>query len=97
MPITAEFKGRKRPKTWNMDSEEAYPFSDLANIVLLQADGKELDVILTSFANIPRTKAASQVWVGPFAHQILANLGSLMQGSRVHGNSFGAATAPMEA
>jgi len=74
MPLLIESKGRK-PLQWNMNGEDAFPTMDVHDIKLLQADGKELAIILSSYKGIPITgNHTSQVWVGLFAQQIFANL-----------------------
>jgi len=65
---------KKRPTNWGINGEDVFPSLKLQDIVLLQADGEELEIIVSNFSGIPRTKELSQVWVGVFAQQIFANL-----------------------
>lgn len=46
----------------------------LYDCYLIQADGDELDYILSNFSNIPKTNKKLQVWTGDFANFIWQNL-----------------------
>lgn len=98
--LTIETK-KGKPQTWHLGSEDVFPSPKLDEIVSVQADEAELALILDQFDGIPRTKEHSQVWVGPFAAQIMANLNGVVasaqrrgKGRRQKGGAAG--TAPME-
>lgn len=63
-------------RTWHVGT--SFPFAcpeiEQADVFTIQADGDELDYILTQFNNIPTTKRRVQTWTSDFARFIGANL-----------------------
>ena len=94
MPLLIESKKGKKPVTWNMNGDEAFPSMKVQDVTLLQADGKELEIIVKNYKNTPITREPSQVWIGVFAQQIFANLLTVLEASS--GGRENAATGPME-
>ena len=83
--ITLEVKGKTL--TWTLDGEGVFPAVRLKDIESVSADGRELVLILTGFTGIPRANTLSQVWVGDFARQIVANLGAVIAAGRDPGRA----------